>query len=136
MGKENLVEADRKANVQKFNLPHFKKIAKVVMGEPPKEFKAKVHATLLEEKQAKEEKAWKQRKVEKERKKKEAERQKVIQENMKKAKEAAAKRKEETAKKIAEAKARVQAKKAEAAKKDSKDVEMKGTVANAEKKEE
>merc|ERR1711972_726122 len=45
--KQNLIAADRKENLKRFNLPHFKKIATVVMGEPPADHKVKVHAQFL-----------------------------------------------------------------------------------------
>merc|ERR1712060_958257 len=132
--KQNLVEADRKANIQRFSLSHFKKVAHVVMGEPPKDFKEKVQTVLLANKQAKEEQAWKKRKAGKERKKLERERKKVADENLKKAKEAAAKRMEENQKRIAEVKAKAQAKKdAEAAAKGKTDAENKGSDASGEK---
>jgi len=46
----NLIESDRKAALSQFDGPDFKKVAVVVMGEPPKDFKAKAQAALLEEK--------------------------------------------------------------------------------------
>merc|ERR1712194_811269 len=67
--KKNLVEADRKENLQRFNLPHFRKVAHVVMGEPKADFKEKVHAQLLQEKQAKADVAFRKAKAEKARKK-------------------------------------------------------------------
>merc|ERR1712217_268902 len=74
--KENLVAADRKANLQRFDAPHFKKIAKVVMGEPDKDYKDKTYAQLLVDKQAKRTETSKQPNLKKERKKAIAKRQK------------------------------------------------------------
>jgi len=74
--KQNLTRAERTANLKRFNLPHFKKVAQVVMGEPTPEYKEMVHKKILEEKQAKAEMDWKMRKLDKERKKAIALRQK------------------------------------------------------------
>merc|ERR1712087_541878 len=41
--KQNLLEEDRKTNLERFNLPHFTKVAKVMMGEPKQDFKDRVH---------------------------------------------------------------------------------------------
>merc|ERR1712039_286921 len=49
--KENLIAADRSKNLRRFNLPHFKKIAHIVMGEPKADYKALVHSKLLAIKQ-------------------------------------------------------------------------------------
>merc|ERR1712217_223107 len=92
--KRNLVEADRKAELQRFNLPHFRKVAHVVMGEPKADFKKKVHAQLLEEKQAKADAAFKKAKAEKARKKLvDMARKKKEAEDKKREKEIAARRK-------------------------------------------
>merc|ERR1712083_1267397 len=48
--KQNLVAADRTANLQRFNLAHFRKVAYVVMGEPDTDFKLRVHEKLLVDK--------------------------------------------------------------------------------------
>merc|ERR1712083_1174038 len=60
--KQNLTAADRKDNLKRFNFPHFKKVATIIMGEPTAEFKDKVHAKLLESKKAKSDAEWKQKK--------------------------------------------------------------------------
>ena len=52
--KQNLVENDRKENLKKFSLPHFKKTAHVVMGDPPAAFKKKVQEKILADKTEKE----------------------------------------------------------------------------------
>merc|ERR1712203_270098 len=67
--KQNLVSADRIANLQRFNLPHFKRIAHVVMGQPKGDFKERVHKRLLESKQLENDDAWRKKKLELERKK-------------------------------------------------------------------
>merc|ERR1711920_505568 len=69
--KENLTASDRKLNLKRFNLPHFKKIAAVIMGEPNAEYKEKVHAKLLQDKQRKVDAEHKQKLLAKERKKQE-----------------------------------------------------------------
>merc|ERR1712083_404287 len=74
--KQNLVAGDRAENLKRFNLPHFKKVASVVMGAPPAEFIDKVHSKLLETKQRKADETWRQIKQEKDRKKQVAKAQK------------------------------------------------------------
>merc|ERR1711879_289091 len=51
--KGNLVEAERTEVLNRFNAPHFKKIARVVMGEPTEEYKQLAREKLLKEKQDK-----------------------------------------------------------------------------------
>merc|ERR1712157_437769 len=67
--KANLTAADRKENLQRFSAPHYKKIARVAMGEPKAEFKKGQLDFILKEKQEKETAAWKLKKAEVERKK-------------------------------------------------------------------
>lgn len=62
--KQNLSPADRKANLKRFAGPHFKKVAKVLVGEPNQEWKAKVQAKFLEEKKIKADEAWRLSKIE------------------------------------------------------------------------
>merc|ERR1711972_139442 len=112
--KQNLVAEDRKMNLQRFNQPHFKKIAKVVMGEPTADYKERVHADLLKDKQHQTDAEWNKKKVEQEKrraiKKRKAEaeeKKRIAMEEAKKRKEAAdAKRKELEEKKKAEAEAK------------------------------
>merc|ERR1712066_752792 len=92
--KQNLVAADREANLKLFKQPHFKQIAHVMMGEPTKDFKEKVHIKLLEDKQAKSDVEWKKEKAEKERKKLQKKKAKEAEERRQKAMEEAKKRKE------------------------------------------
>merc|ERR1712187_8348 len=111
---ENLIAADRKTTLRRFKQPHFKRIAKVVMGEPSSDYKKIVHAELLAEKQRSADAEWKRKKVEQERKraiaKKKAEeeekRKARIEEAKKRKEEADAKRKELEAKQKAEAEAK------------------------------
>lgn len=63
--KSNLVAAERKELLKKFNYPYYKKVARVVMGEPSKEFKAAVQNKLLKDKQAKSDNIWRREKSEK-----------------------------------------------------------------------
>merc|ERR1711972_1196959 len=68
--KQNLTAADRKENLKRFNLPHFKKIANVVMGEPTDAaYKAKNNEAMLAEKQSKSDVDWRQKKRRKRQKK-------------------------------------------------------------------
>lgn len=56
--KSNLVAAERKEYLKRFRGQHFKKVACVVMGEPPTEYKQTLLDTILAEKQEKEQVAW------------------------------------------------------------------------------
>lgn len=115
--KSNLVAAERAETLQRFSAPHFKKIARVAMGEPKADFKQGQLDSLLKEKQEKATEAWK-------RKKAEVERKKQIEAVKKKQQEAMKKRMEEAAeKKAAAAKAAAEKKAAEAA--DKKEGEAK-----------
>merc|ERR1712194_425181 len=51
--KKNLLVEDRKAMLARFDKRDFKRVAVVVMGEPPAQFKAKVHAVMLDGKKKK-----------------------------------------------------------------------------------
>merc|ERR1712194_761916 len=93
--KDNLVAEDRKVNLQRFNMPHFKKIAKVMMGEPANDYKEKVYAQMLVDKQAKSDKEFKQAKIEKQRKKAIAKRQKEFKKKQEAAAAELKKRREE-----------------------------------------
>jgi len=74
--KSNLIAAERQEALKKFNYPCYKKTARVIMGEPGKEWKAKVQNKLLKDKQAKSDKQFAQKKAEAERKKAAEKRQK------------------------------------------------------------
>merc|ERR1712039_828058 len=101
--KQNLLEEDRKTNLERFNMPHFTKVAKVMMGEPKQDFKDRVHEKLLQNKQIKSNADWAQKKQEKERKKLLAQKEKERKERLEKAKEEAKKKADEM-RKAAEAK--------------------------------
>eukprot|EP00434_Breviolum_minutum_P044199 symbB.v1.2.039448.t1/scaffold6570.1/size16995/3 len=64
--KSNLVKEERSQLLKRFTENYFKTVAQVVMGEPPADFKEKVHKSLLAEKQEKVTQEWKRRKMEKE----------------------------------------------------------------------
>ncbi|CAK9115924.1 unnamed protein product [Durusdinium trenchii] len=64
--KSNLVKEERSQLLKRFSENYFKTVAEVVMGEPPADFKEKVHKALLTEKQEKATQDWKRRKMEKE----------------------------------------------------------------------
>merc|ERR1711870_96099 len=135
--KENLVAADRKVNLQRFNVPHFKKIAKVVMGEPDKEYKDKTYAQLLQDKQAKAERDFKAAKLEKERKKAIAKRQKEIKAKQEAAQAEAKKRREAAEAKRKEILEAAAKKKKEAEeKKKAEEAAKKAAEAGEEKKDE
>merc|ERR1719210_642061 len=86
--KQNLVAADRKENLMRFSAPHYKKIARVAMGEPSDAYKKVQLDVLLKEKQEKAEAVWKAKKAEAERKKQIEVVRKKQQEAMKKKAEA------------------------------------------------
>jgi len=65
--RSNLIKAERQDLALRFDFPHFKRVALVVVGEPPEAFKAKVHSVLLAEKQEKLDAEWKVRQADKER---------------------------------------------------------------------
>merc|ERR1712217_111438 len=92
--KQNLVAADRKAMLKRFNLPHFNKVAKVMMGEPKSDYKERVHARVLKDKQQKADAEWRKQKAEKERKKEAAKKEKEAKAKKEKQAEDMKKRKE------------------------------------------
>merc|ERR1711972_633995 len=51
--KKNLIAEERQKMLEQFDPAEFKRVAVVVMGEPPSAFKAKVHAAMLEAKKKK-----------------------------------------------------------------------------------
>jgi len=92
--KENLVAEDRAAILKRFPRTLYKRVAKVVMGEPKAEFKSLVKEKILKQKQVKAEQRYMAQKAEKERnklaeqrKKEAAEKHKAIAEARKKAAE-------------------------------------------------
>merc|ERR1712187_789870 len=93
----------RSALLQRFNQPHFKKTAYVVMGEPKPDFTERVHKKLLAITQTEADEAWHAKKAVIERKKAERERAKAAEEKKKQIAEAQKRIKEEAAKRRAEA---------------------------------
>merc|ERR1712083_426150 len=51
--RKNLLSEERQKVPSRFDPETFKRVAVVIMGEPPAEFKAKVHAAMLVEKKRK-----------------------------------------------------------------------------------
>jgi len=96
----NLLAEERKAMVAKFPTSDFRRTAKVMMGEPPAEFRSWVQDQVLEVKRAKAEAEAKRKKVELIRKKQEEDRKKKA-EAAKKARIEAAKRAKEAREKRA-----------------------------------
>mmetsp|Transcript_26699 Transcript_26699/g.61447 ORF Transcript_26699/g.61447 Transcript_26699/m.61447 type:complete len:897 (+) Transcript_26699:53-2743(+) len=138
--KGNLTAADRKEMLKRFSAPCYKKVAKVVMGEPNEEFKAKAMELLLAEKKVKAEADWKAQKAEKERQKQVKQKQKELEEMRKKAEEARKKAIDDAKKKKAELeakqKAEADAKKAEEAKKKAEEAGEDAEMPEAEVKDE
>merc|ERR1712217_1000059 len=56
--KSNLVASERKEVLKRFNAPHFKRVAHVVMGEPTEKYKKMQIEKLLQEKQEKADMEW------------------------------------------------------------------------------
>merc|ERR1712032_948120 len=82
--KQNLIASERTENLKRFNLPHFRKVAKVVMGEPKSDYKERVRVQVLQDKQQRSDRDWRQKKAEKERKKLAAKKKKAAEEAKKK----------------------------------------------------
>merc|ERR1712151_731758 len=68
--RNNLMASERKKGLELFNAPGMRRVAVVVMGEPPAEFKAAACEALLKEKRAKAEADVRKAKASEERKKK------------------------------------------------------------------
>merc|ERR1712127_647949 len=75
--RSNLLADERQEYLKRFTAPLFKKVANVVMGEPPADFKKLQQARYLKQRQDAEEAAWKANNA---RKKIEAVRQKQLEE--------------------------------------------------------
>merc|ERR1712151_48707 len=126
--KGNLLKAERTEWLKRFKGPEFKKVACVVMGNPPAKYSEAYHADLLKEKQGKLDEEWKKRKADRERKKQVAERQKKLQEaRAKRAAEIEEKKKKEAEEKKAAEEA--QKKDADGDSKEGGDEEKKETKA-------
>eukprot|EP00927_Polykrikos_kofoidii_P065899 TRINITY_DN615_c0_g3_i1.p1 TRINITY_DN615_c0_g3~~TRINITY_DN615_c0_g3_i1.p1 ORF type:complete len:1029 (-),score=234.97 TRINITY_DN615_c0_g3_i1:166-3252(-) len=98
---DNLMKDARHEFLKRFSLSHFKKVARVLIGEPTKDFKETNYSLMLKDKQNRADAEWKARKLEKtqekilEQKQKELERERKRQERQaKKAAAEAAKREE------------------------------------------
>merc|ERR1712032_1361509 len=74
----NLLKSEREALRRCFAAPYFKPVACVIMGEPDEEYKTKVRAALLAEKQQKVENEWRVQQAERERKRILEQRQKEV----------------------------------------------------------
>jgi len=82
--KGNLMKAERKEALKRFCAPHFRRVAQVVMGKPSQEYKTKVQALHLAEKQAKATQEWTAKKAASEKKKQALLRHKQLLEETKK----------------------------------------------------
>jgi len=100
--KSNLVPAERKAALKRFNLPCYKRSARVIMGEPTKDYKKLVHNRILKDKQERHEAEYKAKIALFEQKKRMVEAKKKMDEQVRKNMEEAQKLLE-GAKKAAEA---------------------------------
>merc|ERR1712185_636636 len=97
----SLMKDERQANLERFNVPWFKKIACVAVGEPTADFKARERAAMLKQKQEaadikfRAEKLQEKQKLLQEKKRKELEKQRKKAEKERKKKEAEEKKKKE-----------------------------------------
>jgi len=132
--KSNLIAAERSTLLKRFSKAHFKKVAHVVMGEPSKEHKKKVHSIILKAKQDKANTDWRLKKAEKERKKQLVKRQKELAELRKQAEEKRKQMVEEAKKKAEEAKKKAEA--GDEKKEEAASVEVEAPAKVEEKKEE
>merc|ERR1712048_1060579 len=101
--KSNLIKAEREELLMKFNTPHYRKVAEVVMGTPTEEFTAKMHELMLAEKQELVEAEWKLRKAEAARRKEQEQRQKQLEELKRKEEEQFAQKAADVAKAMQDA---------------------------------
>lgn len=70
--RENLIKTCRKATVAYFSLPCYKKVARVIMGEPNDKFKQIVHKDMLKKKEVKAKADWQKHQMQKEQARKQA----------------------------------------------------------------
>lgn len=84
--KGNLTVTGRRIGLDRFPGSVFKRVCKVVMGEPPAEYRAHVQKTLLDQKRAKVEQELRYKKLEREKKRKADDEQRKAEEEAKKAK--------------------------------------------------
>eukprot|EP00931_Biecheleriopsis_adriatica_P077427 TRINITY_DN50_c0_g1_i3.p1 TRINITY_DN50_c0_g1~~TRINITY_DN50_c0_g1_i3.p1 ORF type:complete len:821 (-),score=308.17 TRINITY_DN50_c0_g1_i3:116-2341(-) len=135
--KSNLIASERANVLKRFSSDKFKKVARVIMGEPKDAYKKKVQQRILKDKQTKLDISWKAKKEQQEHKKLMIQRQKEMAE---KKKELEAKKKEEEAKKKEEEEAKKKEeeakKKEEGAEEDKKEEETKEEETKKEDEEE
>merc|ERR1712039_424168 len=123
--KQNLIASERTESLKRFDMPHFRKIAKVMMGEPKSDYKERVHVQVLQDKQQRSDREWRQKKAEIERKKQAAKRQKEIEAKKAAAAEEAKKRKKEAGEGVKEGEKKDEEKKEDAKEGEKKDDEKK-----------
>eukprot|EP00929_Paragymnodinium_shiwhaense_P118696 TRINITY_DN90614_c0_g1_i1.p1 TRINITY_DN90614_c0_g1~~TRINITY_DN90614_c0_g1_i1.p1 ORF type:complete len:956 (+),score=362.14 TRINITY_DN90614_c0_g1_i1:57-2870(+) len=129
--KSNLDSADRAVNLTRFSKAKYSRTAKVVMGTPSDEFKEAQQALMLKAKQDKATAAWKQRVVDKKKKKEAAARVRQLEAIRKAADEKRKKAIEEAQKRAAAAKAKAEALKKEKAEKAEKEAKEKEAAEKA-----
>merc|ERR1712194_692488 len=137
----NLLKSEREELAKRFDRPHFKRVAKVLLGEPDKAFTKKTHELLLQDKQAASDKTFQAQKLEEKRKKQFERRQKELAKAKKVAEKtklkAAAAAKKAAEKRVEEIKKTVAAAAAAAkAKAEGKEVETKEEEEKKEEEEE
>merc|ERR1712226_514939 len=111
--------------VKRFDRPHFKKVATVLVGEPDAAFKKRTHELLTQDKQEASDKAFQAQKLEEKRKKQFEKRQKELAKAKKKAEKAKLKAQAEQKKKLEEIKKKAAAEKAKAEGKEEPEEEKK-----------
>merc|ERR1712194_341384 len=133
----NLLKSEREELVKRFDRPHFKKVAKVLLGDPDAAFKKKTHELLLQDKQAASDRKFNAEKAEEKRKKQAEKKQKELAKVKKTAEKAKAKAAADAKKRVEEIKKKAAAEKAKAeAKKEGKEEEKKEEEEKAEESEE
>merc|ERR1712187_406518 len=103
MGRGSLLSEERKDMLKRFSAPHFKKVAVVLVGEPKKDYKERVMALMLKDKQAASDMEFKAKKLDEQRKKLIEKRQKEHAKAAKKAEKEKKKAEDEAKKKAEEA---------------------------------
>lgn len=82
--KGNLVKEEREEIAARFDAPHFKRVATVLVGEPALDFKKRTSKLILAQKQETSDAQWRIKKAEEKRKKEAAQRQKALDKAKKK----------------------------------------------------
>merc|ERR1712194_804308 len=119
----NLLKSEREELVKRFDRPHFKRVAKVLLGEPDKAFTKKTHELLLQDKQAASDKTFQAQKLEEKRKKQFDRRQKELAKAKKTAEKAKAKAAADAKKRVEEIKKKAAAEKEEEKKEEEEKAE-------------